>query len=144
MTQEEKIRVQQLRREGKSYGAIAGETGIPYGTIATFLQNHADDTFDTCLQCGVKLVQVPKQKKKKFCCPKCRTVWWNSHMDLVNRQAFYRFKCKYCGKEFWSYGKKERMYCSRPCADAARRKRIPLRGESDEVLPGHVLRGQNA
>lgn len=122
MKREEKIKVQELRREGKGYRTIAAETGIPVSTIAAFCRTHENDCFDVCPQCGAKLVHTPKHKKKKFCSDKCRTLWWNSHLDQVNRQAYYKSVCKFCGKEFMSYGNDHRIFCSRKCVDEYRRQ----------------------
>lgn len=123
MTREEKIRVQAMRRDGMGYRAIARVTGISASTIATFCHAHENDCFDVCPQCGARLIHLPKHKKKKFCSDKCRMLWWNSHLDRVNRKAYYTFVCKYCGKEFVSYGNDHRIFCSRECADDYRRKR---------------------
>lgn len=122
MTQEEKIRVQELRLEGKGYRAIAQETGIPVTTVASFCRNLKTEPFDVCPQCGTRLTHTPKHKKKRFCSDKCRTLWWNTHLDLVNRQAYYKSVCKHCGKEFVSYGNDHRKFCSRKCVDAFRRQ----------------------
>ena len=121
MTREEKNRIQELRRDGISCNAIAKSMGIAPSTVITFCRNHDEnETFDVCPQCGAKLIHTPKHKKKKFCSVKCRTLWWNSHLDQVNRQAYYKAVCKCCGKEFWSYGNNHRIFCSRRCSDEYR------------------------
>ena len=45
-----------------------------------------------------------------------------SHQDLVNKKAYYHLTCQRCGKEFNSYGNKNRKYCSRECYAETRRK----------------------
>ena len=123
MTREEKNKVQELRHEGKSCNAIAKSLGISPSTVIVFCRNHDEnETFDVCPQCGADLVHTPKHKKKKFCSDKCRTMWWNSHLDQVNRQAYYKAVCKFCGKEIWSYGNNHRSFCSRKCSDEYRRQ----------------------
>lgn len=147
MTREEKIRVQQLRSEGKKYREIASETGIAISTITSFCLKHLNDAYGTCLQCGAKLVQTPKKKKKKFCSDRCRMLWWNSHQDQVNRQTFFKGICKHCGREFYSYGSKQRLFCSRVCTDAFRKEsnRLARSGKQpDELLPCDERCGQNA
>ncbi len=53
---------------------------------------------------------------------KCRTVWWNSHPEAVNRKAVYSFTCAHCGKPFTAYGNAGRKYCSHACYIADRYK----------------------
>lgn len=144
MTRDEKIKIQELRQTGLGYRTIARETGLPLSTVATFCRNHNEDTFDVCPQCGAKLVHTPKHKKKRFCTDKCRILWWNSHLDQVNRQAYYTAVCKNCGKEFTSYGNDHRVFCSKKCADENRKQggnRAAADGKRDEVLSGHVICG---
>lgn len=73
-----------------------------------------------CQCCGIKVIQNPKRKQKKFCSDKCRNMWWNSHLELVNKKAIYECKCKYCGRAFKVYGNENRKYCSRECYIAGR------------------------
>ena len=73
-----------------------------------------------CQCCGIEVIQNPKRKQKKFCSDKCRNMWWNSHLELVNKKAIYECKCKYCGKAFKVYGNENRKYCSRECYIAGR------------------------
>ena len=51
-----------------------------------------------CKNCGVKIVQPPKKKKKIFCCDKCRNAWWTAHLDKINKKAMYTHICVYCKK----------------------------------------------
>ena len=39
---------------------------------------------------------------------------------LIESYAHYNLTCEYCGKEFESYGNKNRKYCSRACYVASR------------------------
>lgn len=73
-----------------------------------------------CQCCGIEVIQNPKRKQKKFCSDKCRNMWWNSHLELVDKKAIYEFKCKYCGEAFKVYGNENRKYCSRECYIAGR------------------------
>ena len=72
-------------------------------------------TLTECRNCGVPLTQIPKHKKKKFCCDKCRNDWWNSHQDEVDRRAIYHYTCPTCGEDFDVYGNGHRKYCSHEC-----------------------------
>ena len=121
MTREEKIRVQELRKEGKGYRVISDELGISISTIASFCKKHENDCLDICLQCGKHIEHTPHRKKKRFCSDQCRALWWNAHLDQVNRQAYYKAICQYCGKEFLTYGNDHRKFCSKECY-ASKRK----------------------
>lgn len=125
MTREEKIKAQALRAAGKGYSAIAREMGLSVSTVTSFCKKHMNDTFDVCPQCGVRLKHVPKHKKKKFCSDKCRMLWWNAHLDQVNRQTYYPAVCNHCGKEFLAYGNDHRKFCSRECTIEHSKKRRP-------------------
>ena len=124
MTREEKIKIQSLRAEGMKYAQIAEHTGLSINTVKSFCRRNEisaeteveqDDGKTFCQYCGRLIVQVLKQKPKKFCNDACRMKWWNSHPELVHRGRDYRFKCKYCGKDFISRGSRNRKYCSRDC-----------------------------
>ena len=128
MTKEEKQRVLQMRSEGMGYKAISRETGISTATIASFCRKSDPEPAETCLQCGAKLIHTPHRKKKKFCSDRCRMLWWHSHPDRINKQAYYHLKCQHCGKEFISYGNDHRKYCSRKCYAEHRRKNEPISG----------------
>ena len=73
-----------------------------------------------CKNCGVKVFQYPGRKEKKFCCDRCRNVWWNAHIADIKRKAMYDLVCPTCGKVFHAYGKKNRKYCSHTCYIKAR------------------------
>ena len=115
-----KDKVLELKNKGYSYKAISKKLGIPISTAKTYLRRENISINFKCKFCGADLVNVPGKKAKKFCNDKCRMAWWNSHQDSVNRKAYYNLTCKHCGKEFESYGNKNRKYCSRECYLAAR------------------------
>lgn len=60
-------------------------------------------------------MQLPHRKTVKFCCGKCRQVWWNTHPEQINKKALYSFTCVCCGKSFTAYGNSSRKYCSHDC-----------------------------
>lgn len=126
MTAEQKEKIKYLRTHGKSYKDIAVALGVKETTIKTFCYRNALTDTDIaelrvsvdkniCPNCGIAIIQKPKQKPRRFCCDKCRLTWWNVNRDLKNKKALYTLICVGCGKEFVSYGNKERKYCSRDC-----------------------------
>lgn len=46
-----------------------------------------------CPNCGIAIIQKPKQKPRRFCCDKCRLTWWNVNRDLKNKKALYTLIC---------------------------------------------------
>ena len=120
MTNEQKLLVTSLRRDGKGYGTIAKEMGLSINTVKSFCKRQKTITVETetkseCLNCGKELMQIPGRKARKFCCDECRMLWWNSHLELVQRKAVYEYICPTCGKKFSVYGDAKRKYCSHAC-----------------------------
>lgn len=134
MTDHEKTQIVRLQQEGLGYKRIATELRLPVNAVKSYCRRHpvvkeiVPSGSANCLQCGVPLTQLPHRKAKKFCCDKCRMAWWNAHQDQVNRRAYYQLTCQACGRQFESYGKRHRVYCSRACFAQARRKEVSLDG----------------
>ena len=126
MTNTEKDHVLALKFQGFGCNRISKITGIPLGTVKSFL-NRTENLppivhEGICLECGTEIECTPHTKPKRFCSGTCRQKWWNAHLYLVNRKAFYDFTCPHCGKKFTAYGNDHRIYCSRECYAEARRK----------------------
>ena len=135
MTDNQKSQIIKLRAAGNGYGKIAQMLGISLNTVKSFCRRNdinrntavepsVTPTGETtyCENCGQEIQQIAKQKKKRFCCDKCRNAWWNAHLDQVKRKAVYDFRCSYCGKDFHIYGDRRRKYCSHECYIADRFK----------------------
>ncbi len=133
MTDTQRAQVIKLRTAGNSYGSIARTVGISLNTVKSFCRrNNITEHSDTpvpviltgevtlCENCGREIRQIAKQKKKRFCCDKCRNEWWNKNLDKVQRKTVYEFKCPHCGKTFTIYGDNRRKYCSHACYIADR------------------------
>ena len=124
MRLQDKILINNMRLEGHTPSVIAAQLGIPASTVRSFIHRNPDvPNTKQCLQCGKPVMQKKPRREKKFCSDRCRMAWWNSHQEKVNRQAYYTLTCEYCGKEFESYGNKNRKYCCRACYVAARQPR---------------------
>ncbi len=132
MTDKEIKTIRELRMKGWGYGKIARHTGINEQTIKSHCRRHGlngsakdlpkkvkqeetNGQITYCKNCGAEIVQEPKRKKKIFCCDYCRHHWWNTHLNQVNRKAYYEFTCLNCGKEFRAYGDSRRKYCCHEC-----------------------------
>lgn len=127
MTDEQKLKIRNLRAEGFGYKKIATMMEISQNTVKTYCQRHnlggnlamekKEENGDKhiCKCCGVEVKQNPGRKEKKFCSDACRNKWWNSHLNQVNRKAFYEIECAYCKKVFTVYGTTKRKYCCHEC-----------------------------
>lgn len=126
MTNTEKDRIIALKMQGVGANKIASIMGLPLGTVKSFLHRNEikrnEKVEGVCLECGEALPTVSHGKPRRFCSGSCRQKWWNSHLHLVNRKAFYDFTCPWCGKKFTAYGNDHRVYCSRECYAEARKK----------------------
>lgn len=125
MTNEQKEQVKQLRLLGHGYMKISQKLGISINTIRSYcrridMDGCLSNNQVRCKQCGRAIKVIPKQKPRIFCSDACRTLWWNSHPEEVNRKANYSFVCPNCGETFTAYGNAHRKYCSRACYVAER------------------------
>jgi len=132
MTDEQRIKIANLRNSGLGYKKIAAQMNLSENTIKTYCKRHGLGGFmamqpkmreikgPNCLNCGAIVEQIPGRKHKKFCSSKCRTKWWNSNLDKVNHKAFYEYECEYCKKPFSVYANDKRKYCCHECYIADR------------------------
>lgn len=124
MTNNQKETVKELRESGLGYKVIANMTSIPLSTVKSFcLKNSiqaASDEKDpyvgVCKNCGKIIHSIPKRKPRQFCSRECGLIWWHAHTEELNKKATYSFVCAECGKEFTSYGKAHRKFCSLQCS----------------------------
>ena len=89
MTEEQKIKVQELRAEGLGYQAIANLIGASKDSVRYFcrINDLAGKKSDKktrvnkkgvfCLYCNNPIVQTEGKREKHFCSDKCRIAWWN-------------------------------------------------------------------
>ena len=125
MTDTEKTRIEEMRKEGLGYGRIAKVLGLSDNTVKSYCRRNnlkraaapQEKIVEegVCRCCGKPVMQIAGRKEKKFCSDVCRMRWWNEHKDLVNRKALYEFTCAGCGKKFSAYGNAARKYCSHEC-----------------------------
>ena len=128
MTTQEMQAINDLQAQGLGYRKISAITGIPANTVKTYCRRHKEElpppteTNAFCRGCGKPIYRNSQYRPRLFCSDSCRMQYWNSHRDQVQHKKTYTFSCPYCGKDFQSPGNRDRKYCSRKCADSAKRK----------------------
>lgn len=125
MTQKEKVR--EMRGYNISYSRIANALGLSENTVKSFCKRNlmttiAEDSgrlrsrgLPLCLNCSLSIKQTPGHRGRKYCSDRCRISWWNKRPAAPGRKNTRSFTCLTCGRQFDSYGKHERKYCSRSC-----------------------------
>jgi len=145
MTNIQKQRIQDMRRQGVVFSQIADTLGLSANTVKSFCRRNNlnacnasnatgnNENKELCKNCGKKLKQTPKTKPKTFCCDKCRFAFWNRHNNQINRDSLHRLTCARCGGDFGSHDK-HRKYCRHACYIAHRFDRSPADREAVAVI----------
>jgi len=123
MTKENKLQIRSLRSQGYGYKKIASVIGISVNTVKSFCRNNelaGQMSSAICLNCGKKIIQIPKRKQRKFCSAKCRDNWWNKNRATGNKPTGEILCCAHCGRGFSAYKREKRKYCSHACYVAER------------------------
>lgn len=120
MTDIQKIKLEELQKQGKSYRFIADALDLPINTIKAWVRRHPVSEF-VCLQCGISIQQTPHSRLKKFCSNKCRGKWWSAHPEERTSQMPYKHTCNNCGVVFFT-NRKASKYCSTQCYAKSLRK----------------------
>ena len=132
MTDLQKKQILNMRKNGEGYKTIANAVGLSrdqvrnfcksrnmtgFGNVAALNTDERLQAGELCLNCYEIIRQPAKGRPKKFCSNECRREWWKKHQERINHRetAMYHLKCAYCGKDFVSYGNKNRKYCSHYC-----------------------------
>lgn len=132
MTEVQKKQILKMRKDGLGYKTIAGAVDLSRNAVRKFCKSHGMSGFgwvaaintaervqsgELCKNCYQKIKQPKKGRKKKFCSEECRRNWWKEHPEQIKKtdNAQYRLICTNCGREFISYGNKNRKYCSHSC-----------------------------
>lgn len=116
-----------MREQGEAYSKIANALGLSLNTVKSICRrngviiDHSDWSQNKdhvlCRCCGKPLeYSKSKGKNKLFCSNKCRYTWWNSR----RRKQPYYLICERCGKQFISFGNRNRKYCGRECYTLSR------------------------
>jgi len=82
VTSEEKIKIQKMRLDKKSYSKIAEALKVPESTVKSFFRRIKDQNNNkntVCKNCKKKLEIIKKSKPKTFCCDNCRINFWRKN-----------------------------------------------------------------
>jgi len=113
MTNQEKLKVQNMRGQGYSYSQISQSLGLSINTVKSFCRRMRNKK-RSCKQCGKPLAGIARRNTKLYCSEYCRRTWWKANRNQT-RQTAYRAVCRHCGQVFKRYGKTKRTYCSHRC-----------------------------
>ncbi len=128
MNKMQKEKVRQMRGYRISYSKIAKAVGLPENTVKSFCRRNqlniraesvvgsSSKGMPYCLNCSKQITQTPGHRGRKYCSDRCRITWWNKRPVVPGRKNIRSFTCLACGKQFDTYGKRERKYCSRTCS----------------------------
>ena len=104
MTNETKLKIDELRSEGLGYTKIANLLGITKNSVASYCKRSVgvsisnDKKIIKCLNCGKPIIINSNSKPRKFCSDKCRGLYWKNHESEINKKTFHEFVCPICGK----------------------------------------------
>lgn len=114
MTNQEKIRILELRDNGLSYKEISVELNIPQSTVSTFCIKNKN-ALGYCVLCNSAFIKNTRGRKRKYCRDECRRKWWKFHNEDSHPKINLESTCKCCGKKFISHRSRGASFCSRTC-----------------------------
>jgi hypothetical protein len=132
MTEAQANQIVEMRIKGIGYKSIGTIVGLSRDIVRNYCKSHnltgyasaltknvqmRMESGEACQYCGGTIVKPKTGRPKKFCSEKCRREWWKIHPEAVKRSetASYKLRCENCGREFISYGNRNRKYCSHDC-----------------------------
>ena len=132
MNEVQRKEIFELRGLGYGYKSIARELGLSGDAVKSYCKRHhlngpgevvklniqvLEKRNIICPQCRKPIKQKGRGRARRFCSDECRRKWWQDNPQERNRKetATYKYTCSHCGKDFSSYGNKQRKYCSHDC-----------------------------
>lgn len=122
MTNEDKLKIEEMHKNGLGYKRIASALSISQNTIKAYFRRKSDNNKkvenvivddEHCLFCGKDLVHKEKHKKRLFCSDSCRYKWWNRNRDKIKNGK--TIVCKCCGRKFKVGKNSKKKYCTYDC-----------------------------
>ena len=115
MTTEQRNKILELSRKGKSVREIAEQLNLPKSTVGTIaIKKKIIRKYAECPNCGrvFEITFKDRGRPRTYCSKKCQRA------DDIRRNAIYT--CQECGKQFRYYSFQKSKYCSRRCFFKAR------------------------
>ena len=77
MTDQQKLEIVSLRKEGLSYSQIAERVGVSPTCIKTYFhRKRIRDATKLCEQCHKPIIMTVNRSNRRFCCIECKSRWW--------------------------------------------------------------------
>lgn len=151
MTEEQKKKIIDLRKQGLGYKRIAKQLNITRDSVRGYCRRNEpfgeymptkkkkvikvnENKNSFCLNCNNEIIQNSRGPKRKYCCNKCKYEY--SYKN--NNRKTSSLRCEYCDKEFKACSV-ERKYCSHECYI---RDRFWRKEDADEIM-NRLLNGEN-
>lgn len=132
MTEQQAKQIREMRSQGNGYKSIAAVVGLSRDIVRNYCKYHnlvgysgtvakniriRMERGEACSYCGAAIEKPKTGRPKRFCSDKCRREWWKNHPEArtYSKEATYQLVCGHCGREFTSYGNKNRKYCCHDC-----------------------------
>ncbi len=121
MTEQQKEKITEMRRNGIGYGQIAVTLQVPESAVKSYCRRHlkskqvSEHSADHCMRCGKQLINTPGHRQKSFCSVSCQQKYWQEHRDLMQHPSYVTITCPACGHSFSDYAGHKRKYCSHAC-----------------------------
>ena len=121
MTEAQKNEAVKMFQAGRSYKEIGEQIGTTPGSVKQFFyRRRKQPVAYICEQCH-QPIKLFRNKPHRFCSYACRMKWWLHHPEAYSNREQHCFRCKICGKSFYSR-RNIASFCSRACYYESRRK----------------------
>ena len=90
MTDLQKEKITELRKNGESISSIAEKMNLSVNSVKSFCRRKdVSPMKDGCKRCGQPLVNTPGHRQKTFCSASCRQKYWreNSSLNWCRRKS---------------------------------------------------------
>ena len=121
MTEAQKNEAVKMFQAGRSYKEIGEQIGTTPGSVKQFFyRRRKQPVAYICEQCH-QPIKLFRNMPHRFCSYACRMKWWLHHPEAYSNREQHCFRCKICGKSFYSR-RNIASFCSRSCYYESRRK----------------------
>ena len=118
MTADKKLEILELSKSGVQLKDIAEKYKISISNVKKIVYS-VNENQTYCLECG-KIIEKSKFRPRKYCSAQCKREHYKKHPELLHKNKFHKLICPCCHREFLSYGRSKRKYCSKQCSTKSR------------------------